>query len=114
MAMANLPNLRFKRRKRCRVNSGWYLWIDPIFGRVWTSEDHSHSPSEDGGICVKKIWYGVHRLKKRNKDPKRIFRGCKLARYWESEWGRTHFVHGMKNGRLKRTLEDRDRNNRDI
>lgn len=102
----NLPNKRFKRRIKPKVNSGWYLWIDPILGSGWMSLDHSHSPDENGGICVKKIWYGVHRLKKRDKRPKRIFRGCKYWRYMASEWGKTKWVHGMKPGRLKRTLED--------
>ena len=100
------PMPKFKPYKRkCKVNSGWHLWINPVYGSIWSGECKTSDSMEPGSIYVRKIWFGVHRLKKRNKNPKRVFRGCKYWRYMASEWGKTHWVQGMKPGRLKSTLE---------
>lgn len=93
-------------RKQPKVNSGWFLWIDPVYGKCLTSEDWSKSPSKDGGVCVRKIWFGVHRLKKKKLSPFVIFRGCKLWRYYESEWSKTYWIKNLKNGTFKTYLEN--------
>ena len=92
-------NKMFK-RKTHNVNSGWYHYIHPEFGSVWSGKHYSN------GILVRKILFSTRRLKKRNTEPKRIFRGSKVARYWESEWGRTRFIHGItRNFAFKRRVE---------
>lgn len=106
------PIRKVFRKRKPKVNSGWHHWIDSVYGSIWSGEGRPTEPKEDGSIYVRKIWFSVRRVKKRDKTPKRIFRGCKYWRYMASEWGKTHWVQGMKLGRLKTTLEDRDYPNR--
>ena len=101
------PVRKLVKRRKQSVNSGWHLWIHPVYGLIWSGECRTSDSIEPRSIYVRRIWFGSHRLKKRDKNPKRVFRGCKYWRYMASEWGKTHWVHGMKSGRLKRTLEDK-------
>lgn len=101
----NSKRTRRSVRLRKRVRSGWYLWIDPVLGDVLSPAGHSKSPAKDGAICVRKIFFGVHRLKKKKVKPKKAYRGSNYRTYMETNWHKTKFVHGLPHCRLRSFLE---------